>query len=375
MRKEEIRTLVVYTIMIAAALIVGFTALRDTIIEFGPSENKRWWFLIVVVVITYIVNAVGLELMHVLGGLIGGYKVTGINILGFGFYKREKNWKFSFRDFDGVTGETVLAPKKEKLNPNLQTWFAIFGYAAEIAACVVVSSIIKNEANTKSGWLVSASVIVILVSSMFFFYNIMPLKLDTSNDGYKMRLFSKPVNVKAYNETLSIQERKRLGETIKELPVYEEVTEYTAEFNMLAMYKMLEDDKLSEAETIIDKLLDHKKVINYIDYNRLIAQKLYLVILTKDLTEAKDLYEKICPTEVRRLIANDNSMASIRAYVMIAGMIEDSESEVEFAKTKVEKAKKRALQSEIVAEEKLLEKAIDYVYKSHPKWKKEKAAE
>ena len=90
---------------------------------------------------------------------------------------------------------------------------------------------------------------------------------------------------------------------------------------------------------------------------------------------AVQFYEEICPTEVRRFIANDPSMPSIRAYVMIAGMIEGSESEVAFAKSKVEKAKKKALASEIVAEEKLLEKAIDHVYKAHPKWVKEKTAE
>jgi len=68
-------------------------------------------------------------------------------------------------------------------------------------------------------------------------------------------------------------------------------------------------------------------------------------------------------------------MPSIRAYVMIAGMIEGSESEVMFARSKVEKAKKRSLASEVAAEEKLLEKAINHVYEAHPKWVKEKAAE
>ena len=85
--------------------------------------------------------------------------------------------------------------------------------------------------------------------------------------------------------------------------------------------------------------------------------------------------EEICPIDVRRFIANDTSMPSIRAYIMIAGMIEDSESEVAFAQSKVEKAKKRALASEVKTEEVLLEKALNYVYENHPKWEKEKAAE
>ena len=107
----------------------------------------------------------------------------------------------------------------------------------------------------------------------------------------------------------------------------------------------------------------------------MVAQKIYIAILTKELEDSKKLYDKICPTEIRRFIANDVSMSSIRAYVLIGGMIEGSQSEVEFAKSKVEKAKKKALASEVQTEEKLLEKALNYVYEKHPKWVQEKAAE
>ena len=194
-------------------------------------------------------------------------------------------------------------------------------------------------------------------------------------DGYKVRLFTKEVNVKAYNEMLAIQEDRRLGKSFDKVPVFDEITEYTAEINMLAIYKCLEDEKYDEAEKIIDKLLENLKILSPKDGNRLIAQKLYLAVLTKPLEEAKKLYDEICPIEIRRFISNDISMPSIRAYIMIAGMIEGSESEVAYAKSKVEKAKKRALASEIKAEEKLLEKALDYVYTNHPKWVKENAAE
>ena len=159
------------------------------------------------------------------------------------------------------------------------------------------------------------------------------------------------------------------------MPVFDEITEYTAEMNVLALYKCLEDENYEGAVVIIDKLLENKKVVSLNDCNRLIAQKLYLAVLTQPIAEAKKLYDEICPIDVRRFIANDTSMPCIRAYIMIAGMIEDSESEVAFAQSKVEKAKKRALASEVKTEEVLLEKALNYVYENHPKWVKEKAAE
>lgn len=373
MRKEEIKGLIVYSIMLLAAIIVGFTAIRDQMSLYAPEKMSSFGFIIVVLIISYLLNVICLELLHVLGALLGGYSVTSINILGLCLYKKDKGWKVGFRDFNGISGQTIIAPKKDKLNPNLQSWLPLFGYAVELGVCVVVSSLVKE--NPKAYWLVPALTILLLIGSMLAFYNFVPIKLDSENDGYKIRLFTKPINVKAYNKMLEIQEKKRLGEEIKEIPVFDEITEFTAEINTAAMYKYLESEQFDEVEKIIDSLLDNKKVLSLNEYNRLIAQKLYLVILTKDLEEAKQLYDLICPTEIRRFIANDSSMPSIRAYVMIAGMIEGSESEVIFAKSKVEKAKKRSLASEIVAEEKLLEKAIDFVYKAHPKWVKEKTGE
>ena len=375
MRKEEIRGLIIYLLLIVTALIVGFTVIQPAMRDYGPEKMSSFGFLIVVLVVAYLFNAIGLEVLHVIGATLGGYRVTSFNVFGLCFYKNQEKWKFGIRDFGGISGETKVAPKKEKTNINFLTWFPIFGFAAELATCIVIASIIKTTPNPENAWLRSAALIFVLISSMIAFYNLVPLKLDSMTDGYRIRLFSKPVNVQAYNQMLIIQEQQRLGKSVENIPVFDEITEYTAEINMLAMYKLLEEDKYNEAIEIVDKLLENKKVLNINEYNRLIAQKLYIAILLNPIEEAKRLYNEICPVDIRRFMANDVSMPSIRAYILIAGMIEESESEVQFANSKVEKAKKRALASQIKAEEKLLEKAIDYVYEKHPKWVKEKAAE
>ena len=375
MRKEEIRGLIVYVLLIVTAIIVGFAVIKPTMETYGPSKMAPILFIIVVLIVAYLFNVIGLEILHVIGALMGGYSITSFNVLGLCFHKEADKWKIGFRDFNGMSGETKVAPKKEKLNPNRMCHLAFIGFAIELAVCIAINSIIKGQAKPTARWLVAASSIFILVSSMLAFYNFIPLKLDTMTDGYKIRLFTKEVNVKAYNEMLKVQECRRLGKSVEKIPVFDEITEYTAEINMLAMYKCLEDENYAEAEKIIDKLLENLKVLSLKDGNRLIAQKIYLAVLDKPLEEAKKLYDEICPIEIRRFISNDVSMPSIRAYIMIAGMIEGSESEVSYARSKVEKAKKRALKSEIEAEEKLLEKALDYVYQNHPKWVKENAAE
>lgn len=373
MRKEEIRELVVYAILIIAALVIGFTVIQPNMIKYSPNMNS-FAFLILVLLIAYLFNAIGLEILHVLGAVFGGYKITSFNVLWLCLYQKEEKWKFGFRDYNGISGETRIAPKKEKTNINLITWFPIFGYAFELAGCLVISSLVKDSAPNVY-WLRPAALIFVLVASLLAFYNFFPFKLDSMTDGYKIRLFTKPINIQAYNQMLIIQEQKRLGKSVENIPVFDEITDYTAELNMVSMYLFLENEKYDEALQIIDVLLENKKVLNIISYNRLIAQKLYLAILKTPIADAKKLYDEICPIEIRRFIANDVSMPSIRAYILIAGMIEESESEVAYAKSKVEKAKKKALALEIKAEEKLLEKAISYVYENHPKWQKENAAE
>ena len=374
MRKEEIRGLVVYAILIISALIVGFAAIRPTMSVYGPDKMSDLGFIIIVLIIAYLTNAIGLEVLHVLGAIFGGYRVTSLNIFGLCLFNNGEKWKLGFRDFNGINGETKIAPKKEKTNINFVVWFPLFGFSIELATCIVLSMLVKTG-SIETKWIRGAALLFILISSMLAFYNFVPFKLDSITDGYRLRLFTKPVNVEAYNKMLIIQEDQRLGKTVENIPIFEEITDYTAEINMLAMYQFLKEEKYDEAMKIIDQLIEHKNVLNLNDFNRLIAQKLYLAILSQTLEEAKKLYEEICPIEIRRFIANDISMPSIRAYVLIAGMIEESEGEVKYALSKVEKAKKRSLASEVKTEEVLLEKALNYVYEKHPKWEKEKAAE
>jgi len=370
MRKEEIRGLIVYLILIVTALIVGFTAIKPTMEVYGPKMSDIL-FIVIVLVIAYLFNVIGLELLHVFGAIFGGYKVTSFNVFGLCLYKTETKWKLGFRDFNGVNGETKVAPKKEKTNANLLVWFPLFGFAFELALCIVLATMVKNG-SIETRWIRPAALLFVLVSSMLAFYNFIPVKLDSMTDGYRIALFTKPVNIEAYNQMLIIQEEQRLGKNVENIPVFEEITEYTAEINVRAMYKKLEEEKYEEADQIIDKLLQNEKVLSGNDHYRLIAQKLYLAILTRPLQDAKKLYDEICPIETRRFIANDVSMPSIRAYVLIAGMMEDSESEVAYAKSRVEKARKRSLASERKTEDILLDKAINYVYENHPKWVKEK---
>ena len=57
MRKEEIRGLVVYAILIISALIVGFAAIRPSMSVYGPDKMSDLGFIIIVLIIaTFIIS-------------------------------------------------------------------------------------------------------------------------------------------------------------------------------------------------------------------------------------------------------------------------------------------------------------------------------
>ena len=94
--------------------------------------------------------------------------------------------------------------------------------------------------------------------------------------------------------------------------------------------------------------------------------------MTLPLEEVKEYYDKQINDSVRKFIANDLSMESLRAYILIAGLLDDSNGEIEFAKSRKERALKRSVPSRVAIEQKLYEEALNKVYEAHPDWKEEK---
>lgn len=376
MRKEEVTSLIIYFIMIAAAIIVGLTVVKDAINKFRPEHMNAFLFVIVVLVLALLLNVILLEVFHVIGAKLGGYKVTSFNVLGFCWEKKENKWSFRFKDFNGLTGETKIAPGDKKLDLKKYIWLPIFGYAVELASGIVCYSLVsKASSNFSARWLAVAAIIFIICSSLIALYNLVPLKLDTMTDGYRFVLLSKKCNLDAYNELLRVEDLERQGKEVGEVKVFEEITEFTANLNLISVYQHLNKGEYEEAEKLIDMIIVAPKGIDPKTHNRLIAQKIYIQILTKPLEEAEKCYNELANDEIRRFIANDVSMESIRAYILIAGIIEKSKGEVDYACGKIEKARKNAMPSRKVIEDRMYEQALNKVYEVHPKWKEEKTAE
>lgn len=375
MKKEDIASLIIYLIMIAAAIIVGLTVLQN-VIENYPTNFNSFALVILTIIAGLFINVLMLEVCHTIGGLLGGYKVVSFNVLGFCFEKRQGKWKFGFREFDGLTGETKLVPKKEKLDLKPYIWIPLFGYAIEIATAIVLFKAVQNgDISSDANWLAVSSVLLIIVSSLIALYNLTPVKLDSMTDGYRLFLLSNKVNAEAYNELMRIDDLEREGKEIDNIKIFEEITEFTANLNLISVYQHLKNHKYDESEELIDMILADTKKIDPLTRNRLIAQKLFIEVMNKGKDDAKKVYNELANDEIRRFIANDISMESIRSYVLISAFVEESRGEFQIAISKVEKARKRTLPSRLVVENQLYDEALNKVYEAYPEWKKENSAD
>lgn len=373
MKKEDIASFIVYILMLTIALLVGLLVIQPifqsgTVFSGPAGMSYLWTFLIILGALLF--NIIMLEVFHVLGGKAGKYNIVSFNVLGFCFYKAASKWKFAFRSFDGLTGETILSPKSEKSSPKAFVWFPLLGYLVELIVGIILYSIGSGKGNTDSGLKIVAitAIVFVAVSSMIALYNFVPLRLDSMTDGYRLTLISKPINVEAYNELMRIENLQREGKEIDNIKVFDEITEFTASLNLISVYDNLGKRNFYEAEKMIDKIIENPDKISNATRYRLLAQKLYIKILTLSLEEASKYYEENIPDEVRRFISNDLSMESVRAYVLIAGLLDESRGEVQYANSRKSKAMKRALTSRANIEEELYNDAINKVKEAHPDW-------
>ena len=375
MKKEDVIGLIIYLIIIALAIVFGITVLQ----AHNPDSSFQGFgyvaFVAICVVSGVIINAVMYELAHMLGAKVGKYLILSVNILGFTFYREQDKFKFRFSSFDGLTGETKIVPKKgfeDKANPYPFLFFGSLFFAVEAIAIMVSFSLLRNSAHPTwkddlaFGLLTGGAIgLIILI------YNILPIHVDSMTDGYRLTMVSNPKNKEAFNELLRVEHEIEMGNTDIEVKVFDEITNFTADLNLNKVYALLDQKKYQEAEEILDKIIAAKDSVSAKVHIRAIAQKIFINLSTKTLEEAKEYYEKEVPVAERREISNDVSMASIRAYLLMSGLLDKSRSECIIALNNVYRAFKHTPKNRQETEVTLFNEALEKVVAAHPDWELE----
>ena len=374
MKKEDITGLIVYLIIIALAIIFGLTVLQTHNSESSLQGFQYVLYIIGAVVVGAVFNGVLFELAHVLGAKIGKYDIISVCVLGFCFYKDNGKTKFKFGSFDGLTGETKIVPKEgmvDKANPYPYLFFGSFFFVIEAIAVMIIFSVFRTAEDYGLRDIAYGVLTVGAIGLVILLYNILPIHIDSMTDGYRLTMVSNPKNKAAFNELLRVEYEISQGNTNVEVKVFDEITNFTADLNLNRVYALLDKREYRAAEEILDKIIEAKQEVSEKVYIRARAQKIYINLYTRNLEEAKEYYEKEVPVSERREISNDVSMASIRAYLLMSGLLDKSRSECIIALNNVYRAFKHTPKNRQHTEITLFNEALEKVVAAHPDWELE----
>ncbi len=365
MKKEDFLTLVVYALMFVIALFIGLQIVQPALSDLGYfALGEQYTFATIVILIGIVINVILFEVGHILGAVIGGYKILSVNFLGLCFYRTHDHWKFGFKSFQGLTGETRILAKKEGANPRLHLFGPLLLVMFEFVVAILIYIFTKNDQIIHHGSLIVAGIGVLLL-----IYNIMPFKLDTMTDGYYLMMLSKKVNIDAYNELIRIESLIFENKPVEDIRTFDQITTLTSRVNMYKIYDYIDKNDFESAQKLIDLMIEHKQSIEVEVSSRAYAQKLYIILLTKTKEDADQFWFEVMSGKERKFVSNDVSMESLRAYLLYNGVVTKSESECEFVIKRVPKALKQSMDNhrrEI--EIKLFGEALRIVREQNPKW-------
>ena len=372
MKKEDISGIIVYILILAIAVVFGITVLREHATNSNMTTLIYILYIFGAILVGILFNSIMFEVGHILGAKAGRYNILSVNILGLMWLKEEGKTKFKFSSYDGLTGETKIYPKsdvKKEPNPSPYLLFGTLFYLVELTAVIVVFTLLTSKETKGTLADIAYFILVIaVIGGMILVYNILPFKLDAMTDGYRMRMTTNNANKKAFNELLRVEYAIAQGQENVEIATFEDITNYTAELNLNKVYLLLDKREFKQAEELIDIILKGKETVSQKVYIRARAQKIYINLLTKGETEARDFYDKEVPMEERRVLSNDISMVSIRAYLLMSGLMDGSKSECLIAINNVRKCFNSTPKQRRKTEADLFNDALTRVDQLHPSW-------
>ena len=374
MKKEDIAGLIVYLIIIALAIVFGLTILQTHNAESSFRGFFYVLYIVVSVAIGAILNAVLFEVAHIVGAKIGKYNIVSVNILGLCFYKEDGKRKVRFTSYDGLTGETKIVPKEgmvDKANPIPYLFFGSLFFIIEAVVVMVIFSIFRTSDVDILKDLAYSVLTIGAIGLVILIYNILPMHIDSMTDGYRLTMVSNPKNKVAFNELLRVEYEMEQGNDNVEIKIFDEITNFTADLNLNRVYTLLDKKQYADAEAILDKIISAQEEVSEKVYIRARAQKIYINLITKDLEASKEYYDKEVPVSERREISNDVSMASIRAYLLMSGLLDRSRSECIIALNNVYRAFKHTPKNRQHTEVVLFNEALQKVIDAHPDWELE----
>jgi hypothetical protein len=364
MKKEDIASWFVYGLMIVIALFVGLQIIAPAFQVLSIVGAAQYAYAIITILIGFLLNAFLLELGHVLGAVVGQYDIRSVNVLGLAIYRSGAGWRLGLKNYEGLTGETIVAPKNDKAKPTLNLWGGLVIYFIE----VVVGFSLAYSLFPVDQWGRYALIIIIAIGGMLMIYNFMPFKMDTITDGYRLATMNQGRGNAMYQELTRIE--KALKEKKNPFPakVFKEQNTFTLQITFYQLYQFLFDEAYEDAMKLTKKTMTIPRIADAM-LAKLKTIELYIQLITNTGKNQSRYFYDLDSRE-RKYIANDNQMTTISTYLMVAGLIEDSYSEAFFCFERVSGALKRIHEpGRKQAEEVLFNRVFKRVKQKHKDWK------
>lgn len=369
-KKNDFAVFMAYVVMFALALILGIVIIRPMLVNYDSTGAINPYLLVVISIVAGIIlNAILLELGHLAGAKIGKYRVRSFVVLGLGFKtKKGGAKKIGFNSFDGLTGETKVAPLDvEKSSLRAYIAFPLLFLLIEAVVFVTIISVI-NLPDGKYSWAEIFSACALIVGAMIYVYNYFPAHLEALTDGYIATLISKPINRVALNNLLLAEEAAAIGAPAPKRAIYDTWSDLTFGLNMGVVYDFIKEGKMREAIAILDKAIGVEKGLSGYCINEAKSLKLSLWLGNPAYQrQGAEMYQEL-DDSAKKYISNISSPSALRCYFLISGVIEESETEAAFALDKVEKILKGVPEERLDVEKALIKANMDLVKKVHPTW-------
>ena len=370
MKKSELMSYLVYAIILAVIVLVGLFAVRPIMTDYAAyAPLNSIVFIILAIVVGGLFNAILVELGHLLGALIGHYKVYSWIVFWLGFAEKDGKMKGAVRSFDGLTGETKIYPTSEKSSPRAYIYMPLVLFLLEVVALVVVIAFADGVAVSDPvwQWWKAFAIVILAVGGVIYIYDIFPAALDSKNDGYLLTVLTNKTNIEAYNDLLVSEYHLATGKPLLESKVYDNVTNFTSRINAIAMAKALDEGNYGKAIDIIDKTIASKVNVSSFVYEDACAQRVSLLMLSGHFEEGKKEYIDL-PLEVKKHIASMSTPAAVRAYILVSGLVDESKGELENALGRVNAVLKKGSEETRESDTRLVKKAIKQVLEAHKDW-------
>ena len=374
MKKENIFGMIMYLIIFAFAVVYGLTVLQ-THFSTASTLTEVWQYAIYIIasiLVGIILSALLSEFGHLLGAKVGGYNIYKFTVLYFTIYKDKDKTQFGFKNFDGMTGETLIVPNPNKKSNPLP--FLIYGPVFNLTffvGCLVLFFYFNNGKPFDSD-VAYALLTIGIISGIIFIYDIVPVKLDTTTNGYRLFSLLKSKDYKSFNDLLTAEYNAKYGvvgvEQTETTPKENPVVLDTAEGKLIALYSLIDEKKFEEAEKLLNEIFDQADELSKKSYLEVQEHRIYIKIMTLSLEDMTTYYDNEVPLSLKREISSDRSIIGIRTYLLMAGLLDKSRSECLIALNYLAKAYKNTPSNRKHAELVLFNEALEKVCQAHPKW-------